>query len=125
MNASYQQSQKENDQQLQAAADKIALLENSLTVQKISTSSLSDQHQKGSLGEFNKHTSLLPSSSCKHCMSVHTIVGETVPEDTETNFTYLLFYKTIHVLDTLKVDFVFVVTYNHELFLEVHAHYFT
>ena len=37
------------------------------------------------------------------------------------NFTYLLFYKPI--LDTtLKVEFVFVVTYNHELFVEVHAH---
>ena len=54
-------------------------------------------------------------------LHVHTIVGETVPEDTEMNFTYLLFYKPI-LGTTLKVDFIFVVTYNNELFLEVHAH---
>ena len=54
----------------------------------------------------------------KHC--TFTLVREINPENTEMRFTSLKFYKPIP--GTLKVDFVFVVTYNHELFLEVHAH---
>ena len=49
-----------------------------------------------------------------------TLVGEIGPENTEMRFLCLKFYKPIP--GTLKVDMVFVVTYNDELFLEVHAH---
>ena len=54
----------------------------------------------------------------KHC--TFTLEREINPENTEMRFTSLKFYKPIP--GTLKVDFVFVVTYNHERFLEVHAH---
>ena len=56
----------------------------------------------------------------KHCIVTCTTVEEIEPENPEMRFTCLKFCKPIP--GTLKVDFVFVVTYNHELFLEVHAH---
>ena len=54
----------------------------------------------------------------KHC--IFTLVGEIDPESTGMRFTSLKFYKPIP--GTLQVDMVFVMTYNHELLLEVHAH---
>ena len=56
----YFQLQAKRDQQLQAAADQIALLENCLTVQQVSTSS--DHYQEGSHalnGELKKDSTSL------------------------------------------------------------------
>ena len=56
----YLQLQAKKDQQLQAAADQIALLENRLTIQRVSTSS--DHYQEGSHalnGEWKKDSTSL------------------------------------------------------------------
>ena len=45
-------------------------------------------------------------------------VGQTGPKGTEFLLTHLNFYKPI--LGTLKVEFVFIVVYNHEPFLKVY-----
>ena len=63
-------------------------------------------------GSFNPHTQY---GTIK--LKQFSGVGQTGPEDTELRFTSLKFYKPIP--GTLKVDFIFVVVCNHELFLEV------
>ena len=66
-------------------------------------------------GSFNPHTQY---GAIK--LKQFSLVGETSPEDTELRFTSLIFYKPIP--GTLKVDFIFVVVCNLELFLEVHVY---
>ena len=63
-------------------------------------------------GSFNPHTQY---GAIK--LKQFSLVEETSPEDTELRFTSLKFYKPIP--GTLKVDFIFVVVCNHEIFLEV------
>ena len=65
-------------------------------------------------GSFNPHTQY---GTIK--LKQFSLVGETSPEDTELRFTSLKFYKPIP--GTLKVDFIFVVVCNHELFIEVYV----
>ena len=67
-------------------------------------------------GLFTKHTQFA-TIKLKRCP--FTLIGGIGPENTEMRFMCLQFYKLIP--DTRKVDLVFVVTYNHELFLEVHS----
>ena len=64
-------------------------------------------------GSFNPHTQYVAIK-----LKQFSLVGETSPENTELCFTSLKFYRPIP--GTLKVDFVFIVVNNHELFLEVH-----
>ena len=66
-------------------------------------------------GSFNPHTQY---GAIK--LKQFSLVGETSPEDTELRFTSLKFYKPMSSTLTM-VDYIFVVVYNHELFLEVHA----
>ena len=66
-------------------------------------------------GSFNPHTQY---GTIK--LKQFSLVGETSPEDTELRFTSLKFYKPLSSTLT-TVDYIFVVVYNHELFLEVHA----
>ena len=47
-----------------------------------------------------------------------SLVGQIGPKDTEFLLTHLKFYKPI--LGTLKVEFVFIVVYNHETVLKVY-----
>ena len=65
-------------------------------------------------GLFTKHTQFA-AIKLKRCPC--TLVGEIGPENTEMRFMCHKFYKPIP--GTLKVDLVFVVTYDHELFLKV------
>ena len=69
-------------------------------------------------GSFNPHTQY---GAIK--LKQFSLVGETSPEDTELRFTSLKFYKPIP--GTLKVDFIFVVVCNHEIFLEVLMYMYT
>ena len=69
-------------------------------------------------GSFNPHTQY---GAIK--LKQFSLVGETSPEDTELRFTSLKFYKPIP--GTLKVDFIFVVVCNHEIFLEVLIYMYT
>ena len=52
-------------------------------------------------------------------MHVYTVsvIGQTAPVDTELQFVMLSFLKPIS--GTNKVDYVFVVVCNHELFIDV------
>ena len=68
-------------------------------------------------GSFNPHTQY---GTIK--LKQFSGVGQTGPKDTEFQLTSLKFYKPI--LGTLKVDFVFVVVYNHEPFLKVYINDF-
>ena len=67
-------------------------------------------------GLFTKHTQFA-AIKLKRCLTLCTLVGEIGPENTEMHFMCHKFYKPIP--GTLKVGLVFVVTYDHELFLKV------
>ena len=69
-------------------------------------------------GLFAKHTQFT-AIELKCCPL--TLVGAIGPENTEMRFMCHKFYKPRPGPGNLKVDLVFVVTYYHELFLEVHA----